>query len=246
MKMPVITIRNLSHRLEKAGVGFTLRVPRLEILSGETTAFVGESGSGKSTLLDLLGLITKPDSAEEFSVATPDNEKIDILHANEIVLACLRRKYFGYMLQTGALLPFLNVYENIALPRKINRLQEDGYISELLETLNIAGQKFKKPSYLSGGQRQRVALARALSHRPTTILADEPTGAVDKVTATEIRDLLLDCARMCNAVVLIVTHDEGLIQNRTDRLFCFDVAKNATNETEAILREDTWAAHMAG
>jgi len=238
---PVLSIRNLHVRREKAGVQFDLLVPLLRVFAGEVVAFVGESGCGKSTLLDLLGLIARPDTAEEFSVFPGTTNAANVGVAKEETLAELRRWHFGYMLQSGGLLPFLSVFDNVALPLRING-GNSAEVNGLLSSVGLDGQGVKKPAHLSGGQRQRVALARALAHKPAIILADEPTGAVDKLTARDIRDLLLRCARDRGAAVLIVTHDEPLVRGFTDRVFGFEITRKSPLSTESRLREESWSS----
>ena len=236
---PVISIRNLRVRREKAGVSFDLHIPRLQIFPGEVAAFVGESGCGKSTLLDVLGLISKPDHADEFSVLPGTDNATDINTADDATLANLRRRHFGYMLQSGGLLPFLSVHDNVSLPLRIIGANRAG-VNDLLSSVGLNSHAVKKPAYLSGGQRQRVALARALAHEPAVVLADEPTGAVDKLTAVDIRDLLLSCAKSRGAAVLIVTHDEPLVRGHTDHVFGFEVTRKSPVSTESRLREESW------
>lgn len=221
-------------------MSFDLHVPLLQIFPGEVAAFVGESGCGKSTLLDILGLICKPNSADEFAVLPGTDDATDINKAGDPTLANLRRRHFGYMLQSGGLLPFLSVHENVSLPLRINGADRTG-VDDLISSVGLNSHAVKKPAYLSGGQRQRVALARALAHKPAVVLADEPTGAVDKLTAVEIRDLLLSCARSRGAAVLIVTHDEPLVRGKTDRVFGFEVTRKSPVSTESRLREESWA-----
>jgi len=225
---------------EMGGVRFVLHIPELSIFPGETVAFMGESGCGKSTLLDVLGLVSKPDSAEEFNFSAPGSRTVNLSTACDETCAALRRQHFGYVLQSGGLLPFLSVFENVALPLRINgKSVEDA--RELLKDVGLADQSAKKPAYLSGGQRQRVAVARALCHLPSVVLADEPTGAVDKFMARELILLLLGCAKKRGAAVLIVTHDEQLICGLTDRVFHFEVSRVSPQETVSVLKEVSWA-----
>jgi putative ABC transport system ATP-binding protein len=238
---PILSIRNLHVRRQESGVCFDLFVQRLQIFAGEVVEFVGESGCGKSTLMDMLGLAARPDASDEFTVLADTPDAVDVMKAGESALASLRRRHFGYMLQAGGLLPFLSVFENVALPLRING-RNRSEAGQLLEAVGVSSQAVKKPAYLSGGQRQRVALARALVHGPAIILADEPTGAVDKLTAREIRDLLLNCARSRGAAVLIVTHDEALVHGKTDRVFGFEVTRTSATTTESRLREESWSS----
>jgi putative ABC transport system ATP-binding protein len=238
---PIYNIENATKRLEKAGAGFILQIPKLAIYRGEFVAFVGESGCGKTTLLDLLGLVSQPTSATVFDADFGEGRRESISAATESRLAEIRRRYVGYVLQNGGLLPFLSVGENILLARRANNLGQPEEAQRIARQLGIFGQWRKKPGYLSGGQRQRVAIARALAHAPALLLADEPTGAVDRVTAREIRTLLGEAARARQATVLIVTHDEALVAGVTDRVFTFRVAKPTPDSVESTLFETSWA-----
>ena len=241
----VYRLENVTRHLEKAGTSFTLRVPSLALHGGDFVAFVGESGCGKTTLLDLLGLILPPTSAVRFDLQFHDTPPESVAGTSERRLAELRRRHLGYVLQSGGLLPFLTVGENILLSRRMNGFGNPAEAKLLAEQLGILGQWKKKPAFLSGGQRQRVAIARALAHAPAVLLADEPTGAVDRVTAGEIRNLLQAAARARGATVLVVTHDESLVAGMTDRVFGFRVEKTELDSVESTLVETAWSERIA-
>jgi putative ABC transport system ATP-binding protein len=153
-------------------------------------------------------------------------------------LAAIRKNAIGYVLQTGGLLPFLSVKENILLPCKLNCLSEqEAGVMELAEYLGIHDQLHKKPQYLSGGQRQRVAIARALAHRPPLVLADEPTAAVDKLTAVEILNKFKEFTIDMGMTVVLVTHDQGLATGATERIFSFQVEKRGLDYTRSTVIE---------
>ncbi len=225
----VFELKDISISREKGGVTFRLEIPKLTIYSGEFVGVIGSSGCGKSTFLDILGLILSVDSAELFRLSVKQKSTIfqqNILSLSDKKLADIRREHIGYILQSGGLLPFLSVKENILLSDKLNNLtitQES--FSKLVNSLGIQGQVNKKPQYLSGGQRQRVAIARALIHKPEIILADEPTASVDKPTAIEIRDQFKDLAKAYGSSVLMVTHDTEMVKGHSDRLLTFEVNK---------------------
>lgn len=198
------------------GPGFVLRVPALDIAAGESVAILGVSGSGKSTLLDLLGLALSPSGAEGF-VFTPETEAdTDIAalwRANDLDgLGLLRRHHLGYVLQTGGLLPFLTVAGNIDLSRHLLGLPEDGSVERLAERLGIARYLRKHPRDLSAGERQRVAIARALAHAPPVILADEPTAALDPLTAGTVMALFLELVEQAGATAIVASHDHARIE----------------------------------
>lgn len=238
-------LENVTKTLEKGRTRFTLRIPELTLYRGEFLAFVGESGCGKTTLLDLLGLISAHTSADRFDFYNAGGTPQAIANASEEYLARIRRRHLGYVLQSGGLLPFLTVGENILLPRRLNGLETREEAQRLASQLGIAAHWQKKPAFLSGGQRQRVAIARALAHAPDVVLADEPTGAVDRVTAQEICNLLCKAARFRGATVLMVTHDESLVSGQTDRVCAFQVEKTHPDAVESTLIEISWRERRA-
>ncbi|MEA3490606.1 MAG: ATP-binding cassette domain-containing protein [Campylobacterota bacterium] len=228
-KHAVFELKDISISREKGGVSFRLEIPELTIYSGEFIGVIGSSGCGKSTFLDILGLILSVDSSELFRLSVKQNSRVfqqDISSLSDKRLADIRREHIGYILQSGGLLPFLSVEENIMLSEKLNSktTARESFL-KLVSLLGIEGQINKKPQYLSGGQRQRVAIARALIHNPEIILADEPTASVDKPTAIEIRDQLKRIAKAYGSSVLMVTHDIEMVEGKSDRLFTFDVTK---------------------
>lgn len=194
---------------------FTLEVEHLHLAAGETLALVGPSGCGKSTLLDLLALILAPDQAARF-VLQGTGAVQDIAHlwrARRLdQLAVLRSRQLGYVLQAGGLLGFVDVRGNIALPRQLLGLANDGSVERLAETLDIHDQLEKYPAALSVGQRQRVSCARALAHGPGLLLADEPTAALDPVNAQRVMQLLLRETRARKITCVIASHDEALLR----------------------------------
>ncbi len=235
----VFHLRHVTRKREKGGNRFALKVDEFEIRAGEFVSIVGESGCGKSTLLDMLGLALKPDTAEVFTIR---NHKADtpyqVMQATESELAEIRKTHIGYVLQTGGLLPFLTVSENILLPCRINGMDDmDEHVRNLVRRLRIEEQLKKKPQFLSGGQRQRVAIARALAHRPPIVLADEPTAAVDKLTAYDIINEFRQLTGEMGVTLLMVTHDINLVTDITDRMFTFEVDKRSEEYTCSICIE---------
>lgn len=231
-----LKIKGLRHRRAQAGVTFELRVPELALFQGEFAALIGPSGCGKSTLLDILGLILKPLHVNEFFISE-QNCSIDIIGLGEMGRACIRSRHFGYVLQTGGLLPFLTVRQNIGLPLRLIGDNDNAKIVILAEALNIGEQLDKRPAFLSVGQRQRVAIARALVHGPKIVLADEPTAAVDELTAIEIRDQLRDLSSRIGTTTIMVTHDKSLLRERVDRIFSFRLKREEAGLTTSILME---------
>jgi putative ABC transport system ATP-binding protein len=208
---PVYLCRDLVKRRQAGGTGFELRVPELRIRPGEVAVLRGASGCGKSTLLDLLALALKPDGAATFSFRPEHREPTDLIRLWERrdldQLGRLRGANIGYVLQTGGLLPFITTRENIALSCRLLGRDPIGLVERLAERLGIVAQLDKLPGQLSVGERQRVAIARALAHRPSVLLADEPTASVDPVNAAAILDLLLELVRQAGVTAVIASHD---------------------------------------
>ena len=243
-RTPVLTVKNMVKTREKGGVRFELHIPSLAVAAGEFLAVVGASGCGKSTLLDMLGLVLKPDAAATFTLTprlkTRQGVSVSLLNKPESVLSMLRRREIGYVLQSGGLLPYLTVRENIQLPCLLNSFPAESAEKEsarIAEQLGIGEQLNKKPAHLSGGQRQRVAVARAMAHTPSQVLADEPTAAVDHLTALEIRDAFRALAREQRVALIMVTHNRDLIKGCADRSVTFDVCKIAPGHTLSTLVE---------
>ncbi len=199
---------------------------------GEFVAIVGASGSGKSTLLSLLGGV---DSATFGSVVL-DGEDVHSMKAKQ--RAEFRRRKIGFIFQEYNLIPVLNVEENIEIPVRLDgiRMKEEN-MTKLLIMLGLEERRYHMPEELSGGQKQRVAIGRAYAHHPALILADEPTGNLDKATGMEIMTLLRSSARKFSQTMILVTHDES-IAAMADRIITIsdgkivsdEVIKNAVSE----------------
>ncbi len=235
----VFSLKDIVKKREKGGNRFELHIGAFEIKAGEFIAIVGSSGCGKSTLLDMLGLALKPTSAREFTIRIPQKgAAFEIMSADEAELAEIRKTYLGYVLQSGGLLPFLSVAENIHLPCALNGMQGmSEHVAELVRRLKIEEQMTKKPQFLSGGQRQRAAIARALAHRPPIVLADEPTAAVDKLTALDIIAEFKTLTREMGGTLLMVTHDVNLVTDVADRMFTFEVDKKSEQVAYSEFKE---------
>lgn len=212
----------LTKRFDASDRSFCLLVPDLKVEAGCVNIIIGRSGCGKSTLLDMLGLISTPTRARSFSFSSRCGESLNIVRAKRSTKEKLRRQTLGYILQTGGLLPYLNVEDNISLTLRLTG-KPISQANELMERLEIAELRSHFPAQLSTGQRQRVAIARALAHQPDIILADEPTGALDPESARIVRDLLVANARQSGAAVIIVTHDAELFSAVADVTYGFDI-----------------------
>ena len=186
---------------------------RLEVESGESVAIMGPSGCGKSTLLGLLAGLAIPTSG----TVTIGGAVISSLPEKARIR--FRRENVGMVYQADNLLPHLTVEENVGLQLGIARraAAADGGVDALLQRLGLAALGTRLPDQLSGGQRQRVAVARAVIHRPAVILADEPTGSLDRGNAELVMDTVFDSQRAIGATLVLVTHDPD-VARRADRV----------------------------
>ena len=208
MNIPALPSRLLSiTALKKSVPGGRILFDGLDlsVRAGEFVAIMGESGAGKSTLLNLIA-----------GLDTPDSGRIDIAGQNldgldDDARTKLRRKSIGFVFQAFHVLPHLTLAQNIALPlvlQHVDSTNATAQASEMLASVGMAGRDHDYPRALSGGELQRVAIARAIVHRPSLILADEPTGNLDPETAARILDLFVAQIRDAGAAVLLVTHSQ--------------------------------------
>ncbi len=198
------------------GSAFTLLIDHVAIAQGDRIAVTGPSGSGKSTLLALLGLALLPfppgegwgEGKHRPELILAGTDALNLWRTNQQdALAVLRAQHIGFVPQTGALLPFLTLGDNIRLPGRILGRPDPARIEHLSHRLGIAGLLDRMPAQVSVGQRQRAAVARALAHRPGLVLADEPTASVHPAQAEEILSLLTEAAAADGAALVITTHD---------------------------------------
>ncbi|MBO4888542.1 MAG: ABC transporter ATP-binding protein [Firmicutes bacterium] len=192
--------------------------------SGEFVSIIGPSGSGKSTLLHILGGVDKPTEGKVFISGT------DIHSLSEDKLAIFRRRHIGLVYQFYNLMPVLNVDENIALPHLLDgRALDRERLDQVVEHLGLTERRNNLPSQLSGGQQQRVSIGRALYSHPAILLADEPTGNLDRKTGEEIIALLKESNRSQKQTLLLITHDEHLAM-QADRIICLEDGRIIRNE----------------
>ena len=192
-----------------------LRGCSLDLAPGENVAILGPSGSGKSTLLYIIGTLDRP-TAGSVSLAGDDPFALD-----ERRLAAYRNAKIGFVFQDHHLLPQCSALENVLMPTLADGQVSDADVQrarELLGRVGLADRLDHSPAELSGGERQRVAVARALIRRPALVLADEPTGNLDRTTAVAIGDLLLDLQRQEGTMLVVVTHSLELAARFDRRL----------------------------
>ncbi|WP_394790979.1 ABC transporter ATP-binding protein [Rhodoferax sp.] len=183
----------------------------LSVAPGEFVAIVGESGVGKSTLLNCMAGLDSWDSG------TVQIGGVDLATLDDDQRARLRRKEVGFVFQAFHVLPHLDVAQNVALPLMLLGQEDAARVQDLLAAVGLAGLGARLPQQLSGGQLQRVAIARALVHRPSLLLADEPTGNLDPTTAAKVMDALLAQTRAQGAALVLVTHSQAAAA-RADRV----------------------------
>lgn len=232
----------------RSGPLSVLRGVSLQMKAGEALAVLGPSGSGKSTLLYLLGTLDRP------TTGTIRIGGTDPFILNDRQLATFRNRHVGFIFQDHYLLPQCSALENVLVPTLASR-REDGKALEerarlLLERVGLGERLEHRPSELSGGERQRVAIARALIHKPALLLADEPTGNLDRRTAQAVAGLLAELYRQENVILVVVTHSLELARLLPRRMEMVDgrlvdyreaereKGKEAEEETEKLGEKD--------
>ncbi len=208
MSSPLLRLVDVSKRYESPtsdGSVPVLREVTLEIGRGESVSIVGPSGSGKSTLLNIMGTLDRPSSGQVLL----DGRELNQL--DDIQLAAVRNREIGFIFQSHHLLPQCTVLENVLVPTLANNdaALHNGAVErakQLLEKVGLGARLTHRPGQLSGGERQRVAVVRALINQPKLLLADEPTGALDRASAQNLADLLVQLNREDGVTLIVVTH----------------------------------------
>ncbi|WP_420992110.1 ABC transporter ATP-binding protein [Cupriavidus sp. 30B13] len=202
---PLVAIRHVAKSYRRGAQTVPVLTDiTLDIAEGDFIALMGPSGSGKSTLLNLIAGIDRPDAGELLVAG------FDIARLAEATLAEWRAAHVGFIFQFYNLMPVLTAFENVELPlmlTRLNRAQRRERVGMVLEMVNLADRMSHYPSELSGGQQQRVAIARALITDPMLIVADEPTGDLDRTSAAEILAMLRRLNAELGKTIVMVTHD---------------------------------------
>ena len=201
----MLTVRNLEKDYPtRSGSLAVLKSIQMDLKRGDAIAIMGPSGSGKSTLLHILGTLDRPSRGE----IKLDNQ--DPFTLSDAELAKFRNRRIGFIFQDHHLLPQCSMLENVLIPTLVNSEtnpeQIQGYAETLLRRVGLAERLHHRPAELSGGERQRVAVARSLIHKPLLLLADEPTGNLDRKTAQAVGQLLMDLHQQEQTILIAVTH----------------------------------------
>lgn len=206
---PILSVNALSKAFGRAEAKtVVLQDINLSIMAGEITALLGPSGSGKSTLLNILGTLMRASGGQHEMLG------VDLFAASDAQRTEFRSQHIGFVFQFHHLLPDLSALENVMMPAACFAGRENSTTrkraTDLLDAVGLADRRHYRPNAMSGGQRQRVAVARSLINDPDLVLADEPTGNLDRESASQVMELILSFNLMNDTSFLISTHDESI------------------------------------
>ncbi len=210
--LPALVADGLQVTLRDRERTFTLSIDDLAIMPGEAVGITGASGTGKTLLLEVLGLLKRPDGPQgDYLLAGPfgavDLNALWKQRGGRRRMAMVRGAHFGFVPQSGGLLPFLSVKDNISLTQRVSRRRDDNLLRNTAERLGLSSLLSLFPHQLSIGQRQRATIARALVHRPTVVIADEPTAALDPDNAAGAMALLHEAVTESGSALIVSSHD---------------------------------------
>ena len=223
----MVELRHVSKSFAGPAPRTIFRDLTFDVAPGEYVAVIGASGVGKSTLLNIVAGLERVDRG------TVVVDGVDYAAHDEDALTALRRVRMGFVFQAFHVLPYLSVAANVALPLALQGLHgeaADARVHAMLDAVGLSGREGSAPRELSGGELQRVAIARALVHRPSLVLADEPTGNLDPQTARQIVDLLRETVKAGGAAAVLATHSRAVAAS-ADRVY--RLAKDGLHPTSA-------------
>ncbi|MGL6316953.1 ABC transporter ATP-binding protein [Vibrio sp. WXL103] len=231
-----LVLTNVEKRLGDLEQSILIKIPSFELREGEIVAIVGSNGCGKSTMLDMIAMLLKPDKVGQFHFYSDNRQQTEIPSLSEAQINLLRRNNIAYILQSGGLLNFLTLKQNILLVTRLKKGKQADF-ARTVTSLGLDKLLNKKPMQLSGGQRQKGAIARALIQQPDIILADEPTSAMDSISAVKLMEVLTERVRNSGTSLILVSHDATLVKNVANRVYRFSV-EQLGEQTVSTLHEE--------
>ncbi|MEM0149731.1 MAG: ABC transporter ATP-binding protein [Candidatus Micrarchaeaceae archaeon] len=219
VKYPIL-LEHISKIYGSKGVEYVaIKDISLSVARGEFVAVLGPSGSGKTTLLDIAGTLDRPTRGKVFI------DGIEVSRLNDREISKIRNEKIGFVFQSYNLVPYLSVLDNVMLPLMVNGTDDEQHrelAKQRLKEVGLGSKLENKPNEISGGEQQRVAIVRAIMNNPPLLLADEPTGNLDSVTAKDVMNLLIRIGKENDTTILMVTHDIDLAKYAERRVYIRD------------------------